>query len=92
MGSLYPAAASAFARALNGDLQRQAQLYVALDGRVVLAGTRKFYRAGRRNSVVGCNPIGGTSCVRTFSGTILNVEFLDPEQDLPPAARLPDAP
>lgn len=34
MGSLYPTAAPAFARALNGDLQRQAQLLVALDGRV----------------------------------------------------------
>lgn len=53
------------------ELDRRVQ--VKLDGKIVWEREADSYPAEPREVYIGANPIGGTGCAETFSGTILEV-------------------
>jgi hypothetical protein len=87
IGSLYPPVDSAFSASGTAFRQRRGRLYVEIDGRVVLAQDREFFESASAETAIGLNVIGGSSCGASFTGEVVDVYRLRPDE-LPAAARL----
>jgi len=74
MGSLLPAAGSAWLRDHRDYAPLGGRLYVAIDGREAFNRDLAFHPAGPAEAFVGLNPAGGSTTGAYFTGRILAVQ------------------